>query len=377
MTIIAVLNSRQSKTPICQDEWIINTTAAVVEAVEADQWEIISSVGMFTWDFVTWVAAAHKPRLHLVVPRVKGTDGREIIQAIEADFGLAPERVDWRFIDVEASIVETKRWWPLRDLMVVDIANIIRPVSLRRGGNWDEILYRSPTPLRIDHRFEVIVHDPESHHLRMLVDSPALTPPIQDWGGDWLIHWTRTCHGPWPGETKAQFFECFSEWCPEYCHSAYKTLLHILQEKRIRASAKKIGDKRAVVAFTDLSPVASLELMRWRPRWTNWAFEPYGIAIHRDLAATLGIRPVRYVPAAGWKAVPTEEKPFTHSDGKTDPIWPMEHEWRCLGDVDLASIPPEAIRIIVRERAEAEKAIKQLAAEVFTFMERAPDDLDE
>ncbi|MBI5869231.1 MAG: hypothetical protein HZB43_13240 [candidate division Zixibacteria bacterium] len=333
-------------------------------------------MGMFTWDFVTWVAAAYKPRLHLVVPRIKGTDGREITQAIQADFGLAPERVDWRFIDVDASSVETKKWWPRRDSMVVEIANIIRPVSIRSGGNWDDILYCRPTRLRFDHRFEVTVHAPESHHLRRLVDSSALTRPIQDWGDDWLIHWTRTCHGPWPGETKAQFFECFSEWSVEYCHSAYKTLLHILREKRIRASARKIGDKRAVVAFTDLSPVASLELMRWRPRWTNWAFEPYGIAIHRDLAATLGIRPVRYVPAAGWKTVPTEEKPFTHSDGKSDPIWPMEREWRCLGDVDLASIPPEAIRIIVRERAEAEKAGKQLAAGVFAFMESAPNELD-
>jgi hypothetical protein len=369
MPSAAILNSRQSKTPICKDEWAINTVAAVGHTTEFKEWDVISSVGMFTWDFVTWLAGSHTTMLHLVVPRAQGTDGSEITDSIIRDFALAPDRVRWRFIDVAPADLNGKKWWPQRDRTVIEIANVVLPVSLRLDGALYELLYRSSIRARIDHQFEVISYDPESHHLRDLVNTSRLTTEIQDWASDWLIHWTRTCHGPWPGETKAQFFEDFMEWRDDYCRSGFRTLLRILRERLIRASAWRIGDKQAMVAFTELSPVESIPLMRWRPRWSNWAFEPYGIAIHRDLAESLGIRPVHYVPADVWRKIPPEEKPFSHSVGKTDPIWPMEREWRCAGDLDLGAIPSDALRIIVRDRTEAAVVQKAQDALVHAFME--------
>ncbi|HEY4720327.1 MAG TPA: hypothetical protein VII92_00655, partial [Anaerolineae bacterium] len=272
MASAAILNSRQSKTPICKDEWAINTVAAVGHATLFKEWDVISSVGMFTWDFVTWLAGSHATILHLVVPRVKGTDGSEITNSIIRDFALVPDRVRWHFIDVAPTDAEGKKWWPQRDRMVIETANIILPVSLRLGGALFELLYESSIRVRIDHQFEVISHDPESHHLRELVDPTRLTNEIQNWGSDWLIHWTRTCHGPWPGETRARFFEDFMEWRNDYCRSGLRTLQRSLQERLIRASSWRIGDNQAMVAFTELSPVASIPLMRWRPRWSNWAF---------------------------------------------------------------------------------------------------------
>src|SRR3972149_3924792 len=59
MASAAILNSRQSKTPICKDEWAINTVAAVGHATLFKEWDVISSVGMFTWDFVTWLRGSH------------------------------------------------------------------------------------------------------------------------------------------------------------------------------------------------------------------------------------------------------------------------------------------------------------------------------
>jgi hypothetical protein len=368
MASAAILNSRQSKTPICKDEWAINTTAAVGHAAQINEWDIVSSVGMFTWDFVTWLAGSHTTVLHLVVPRAKGTDGSEITNSIIRDFALVPDRVRWHFIDVAPADLDSKKWWPRRDRMVIETANVILPVSLRRGGALEELLHGSNIRVRCDHRFEVISYDPESHHLRELVDATRLTGEIRNWGSDWLIHWTRTCHGPWPGETTAQFFQDFMEWHDDYCRSGFRTLLRILRERLIRASSWRIGDKQAMVAFTELSPVDSIPLMRWRPRWTNWAFEPYGIAIRRDLAPALGIRPVRYVPADEWRKIPPEEKPFTHSVGKTDPIWPMEREWRCAGDIDLETIPADARRLIVRDHAETRSAQELLDVPAYSFM---------
>ena len=348
----AILNSRQSKTPNCRDAWAINTVAAVMYASQINEWDIVSSVGMFTWDFVTWLAGSQPTMLDLVVPRVAGTDGRAIADSIVRDFGLRSERVQWRFIDVTPAEFGSKHWWPQRDRMVIETANTILPVSLRQHGALEKLLASDEIRARCDSRFEVTSYDPESHHLRESIDPKRLTMEIRDWGSDWLIHWTRTCHGPWPGETRARFFEDFMEWQDGYCRSGFRTLQRILYERLIRASSWRIGDKQAMVAFTELSPVESIPLMRWRPRWSNWAFEPYGIAIHRDLAKGLGIRPIRYVDAVDWKRVPVEKRPYAHSAGKDDPIWPAEREWRCAGDLDLRAIPVDAIRIIVREQAE-------------------------
>jgi len=364
----AILNSRQSKTPICKDEWVVNTVGAVVHATEINGWDIVSSVGMFTWDLVTWLAGSSRTTLDLVVPRSMGSDGNEIKQSVIRDFALNPDRVRWHFIDVPPANLESKKWWPWRDHVVLSLADIILPVSIRPGGALEELIFGGDVLARFDHQFDAGSYDPESHHLRELVDATRLTAEIQNWGSDWLIHWTRTCHGPWPGETKAEFFKDFMEWRDDYCRSGFRTLLRILRERLIRASSWRIGDKQAMVAFTELSPVESIPLMRWRPRWSNWAFEPYGIAIRRDLAETLGIRPVRYVPASEWRRVPPEEKPFTHSVGKNDPIWPTEREWRCAGDLNLGAIPTEALRIIVRDQEESIRAQELLNAPVYSFM---------
>jgi hypothetical protein len=107
-----------------------------------------------------------------------------------------------------------------------------------------------------------------------------------------------------------------------------------------------------MVAFTELTPADSLKLMRWRPRWSRWSFEPYGIAITREAAANIGARPVRYVDETEWKSFADAEKPFSHRRGRKADIWPAECEWRIAGDVDLSAIPAEDIRLLVRDHAE-------------------------
>jgi hypothetical protein len=55
--------------------------------------------------------------------------------------------------------------------------------------------------------------------------------------------------------------------------------------------------------------------------------------------------------------------------GKTDPIWPMEREWRCVGDLNLGAIPADALRIIVRSRTEAPIVQRTPDAAVHAFMD--------
>ena len=371
MPRVAILNSRQSKTPICTDEWVRNTAAAVTHACEIEGWDIVSSIGMVTWDFVTWLAGSSNALLHLVIPKATDGGGSEIEHSIVHEFDLAPDRIRWHCVDVAPDDAERKNWWPQRDRMVLDLADILLPVSIRPGGALEQLIRGSELRAEVDRQFEVSSYNPQSHHLRDLVDAARLSSEIQRWEPEWLIHWTRTCHGPWPGETQSDFFKDFMKPSDGYCRSGFATLRRILKEQLIRASAWRIGGKQAMVALTELSPVESLPLMRWRPRWSNWAFEPYGIAIRRDWVKRLGIRPVYYVSADQWRKVPSEDRPFSHGAGKKDPIWPAEREWRCVGDLNLGAIPTEALRIIVRDGAEAAVVGELSDAPVHAFMEGA------
>jgi hypothetical protein len=191
-----------------------------------------------------------------------------------------------------------------------------------------------------------------THHAPGTSSPTNLDPEIMRWPDGWLIHWTRACHGPWPGETDADFYSDLVRSGDEYCRSALRSLRRILDESRIRASAWRIGSGQAMVAFTALSPNDSLKLMRWRPRWSRWSFEPYGIAIRAELATQIGARLVRYVDEAEWKLLTDAEKPFAHRRGRNADVWPAECEWRIAGDLNLAPIAPEQIRILVRRPSE-------------------------
>jgi hypothetical protein len=125
-----------------------------------------------------------------------------------------------------------------------------------------------------------------------------------------------------------------------------------MRESLLRGSSWKIGAHTPVVALTELSLMESLKLMRWRSRWSRWSLEPYGIAIHKNAAESLGIRPVRYVDSKEWTRVLDHEKPFTHSKGTNADVWPAEREWRLVGDLSLERISAEDLRIITRGREE-------------------------
>ena len=67
MTRVAILNSRQSKTPLGSDPWVSQTLKAVNFAAGQD-WTILSSVGMNTWELVTWAAGRSRAKLELILP---------------------------------------------------------------------------------------------------------------------------------------------------------------------------------------------------------------------------------------------------------------------------------------------------------------------
>ena len=214
------------------------------------------------------------------------------------------------------------------------------------------LLSRAASTKTVDERFQVR-HAARPHHDSISIDAEHLHPALRTWDEDYLIHWTRACHGPWPGEDAAAFYDDLICSGDVYCRSALLTLQRILRERTLRASGWRIGGKRPMVAFTELSPIESLPLMRWRARWSQWSFEPHGVAFRRDWAISRGVRPVRYVAEEEWRLIPVDERPFCHRRGRLATLWPAEREWRHAGDFTFADAPPGAMRFIVRSAADA------------------------
>lgn len=367
MQRVAILNSRQTKTPVAHDPWVLGTLAAVDHAVGAGD-IVVSSTGLSTWDLVTWRTGMAGGTLELVVPIPDNGDQEDAKRDICREFDLSRSNTRWRFFRVPAAELTRRSWWPERDRIVIDLADVIVPVSVRAKGLMMELIARNGP--KTNPRFKTD-YKPNPHHVRDLVDRARLNPVFETWPEDFLIHWTRTGHGPWPGETTASYFTDLIMAKDEYCRSAAATLRRIVNERMIRGSAWRVAQGQPVVSFTELSPLDSLGLMRWRARWARWSFEPYGIAVHRDWARERGARRVRYVTEQEWRQLESEEKPYCHHIGKKAGEWPAEREWRCLGDFSLRDAPPGAIRLIVREPSEAETIRGTLDVPVLGFMRAA------
>lgn len=346
MTSVAILNSRQSKTPAGNDPWVRATLAALDFAAE-NGWTIVSSLGMNTWELVTWAAGQRRARLRVACP--EDTSNEEQAD-IHRRFDLRGDLVEWIGVTRGEGRSAGKNWWEGRDTEIVSAADILLPVSVRRGGRIDSLLSSHAGKI-IDNKFR-IPYVTSPHHERSRIPPDHFSPDSQIWPDGWLIHWTRACHGPWPGENESDYYADLAASTDSYCRSAFTTIRRVLTERRLRGSAWRIGSGVPMVAFTELPPLESLKLMRWRSRWSRWSFESYGIAIAKDTAETLGSRPVRYVDEIEWKSIADDDKPFTHRRGKQDDVWLAEREWRCEGGVDLSSIPPEQLRVIVRHASE-------------------------
>lgn len=348
-----LLVSRQALRPCRGDAWV----RAVGEAL---RWvgecggRVLTSVGTTTWGLQ--VAAARQlgvPQTVVVCPDGEETDAG-VACRVRRGFGLGQDTMVWCVGHTREGRARRARM-ALRDRVVMQAADVLVPVSVRPGATMDAVLEKARADGRhVEERFRV------DYTLRRerLVDRPdlsgAVLPP-----GHWIVHWTRTSNGPWPDERPVDFYDdLLRRDC--YPRSAFDTLTRILSSRRIIASPRHMPGNIPCVSFTAASVQGFVPLMRWRSRYREMSFEPYGVGIRVSAARNIGVRPVHYhdrrdSPDAGpvWGS---------QSAGVlTD--WRQEQEWRVRGDVDLADISPGDLAAICPTEAERERA---LAAAGFT-----------
>ncbi len=362
--LAVILNSSQSKTPCGNDSWVTATSMAVADHVESG-YTIITSIGLITWELAVYLVSKNDGSQILVSPHCDDENGRIIFQKTIDDFGLDIDRTAMVFVAPEPDSRKPKATWPKRDKAAITLANLLVPVSIRPGGRLENLLKKLGDEQGILSKYQIEYKKP-------IVSPPgyedkSISFNCESW--DHITHWTRTHHGPWPGQTKRDFYSQLTKSENVYPNSAFNVLTNMVEEGMIRASSKKIRDGLEVVGFTESTPREVLSQMRWLPKRVNWNFEPYGVAIRKKAASRIGIKPVIYGYPDDYELLPEPDKPYFQSRGQKDVDWSMEREWRHIGDLDLSKIPPEDLTFLIWRKREAGLLRKITASEVLVLSE--------
>ena len=164
---------------------------------------------------------------------------------------------------------------------------------------------------------------------------------------DWLLHWTRSTIGPWPDQDEQEFNDELILGCHSSDRSALATLLRIVTEGRLWASSDAIRGGFRVVSFTEV-PLHEFRTRRtYRKHRRRYDFEPWGIAIRRDILVSVGARPVDYGDEESWHTTTEPARPFFQNIGAGDGWTKDEREWRIAGHVRLHQLPASAVVVFV------------------------------
>lgn len=330
---LTILNSAQSKYPLGGDEWILGTQEALRQYM-GNGYAVVGSLGLNTWEYTTWGAGISGYPLLIVVLWNGKDDPRRMYQDTLQDLMLPAEATT--LILLPSGNLSAKEWGPVRDHFVVSLANLVIPISIHSGGRMEWLLttIRGKTVTGFEREWRKGARN-EGYHFDIEHLQRDLDPRMEGW----LIHWTHACQGPWPGETRAEYFQSVTTNWEEYAHSARKTMERIVHEKQIRPSSWRIRKQEGVVCFTGLPPSQAAHLMRWRARYVRYTIEPYGIGIQVTTAHRIGIQPVHYLEAG---AVSPAGIPAFLLQGKGRcGRWPQENEYRHLGGIDLKTLAPD------------------------------------
>lgn len=349
-----ILNSRQGLKPVGNEAWIRNSLQAVNDAITSGL-TVLTSVGMSSWEIVLFFASKFGARQKVYVPLAK-EDSQDNAKAYYAkQFKLRDDSAGWSFIEIENAKKDYHTFQQLRDRQIIKDADIIYPVSIRPNGSLEGLISAEKAAGKTI-MTDFLTDCATSHTVcRLELNSDKFTSSIDKQLENTIIHWTRATNDSWPGETMFDYYSAIVSSSSYYPRSGLDTLIRILSEKRLRASSRHYRKDVSAVAFSALKPTEVAQLMKWRARYREMTFEPYGIAIDNGTAERIGIRKVIYGNPEMYTYLEEEDKLYFQSMGKKG-YWLPEREYRHIGDVDLSAIPETSITAIVWKRNEIDAA---------------------
>ncbi len=356
----AILLSRQKLRPSLQDEWVRNLKKAV-EFVKSEGWTLCSSVATANWEIITAGASIESVPVKLFIP----IDYELTTNKLLKDFGLDVSTAQFINVGRDNRPLTPEELWKNRDHTVVSAAEILIPVSIRPGGNMSELVsVAKGAGKNVNCDFQVR-YEKAAAKLSYTIDETRLSDEIRSIGDDYVIHWTRSSNGPWPNEKKLDYYSSVLN-STAYPRNGLNTLQRIMSTKQIIASSKNMPGKIPTVSFSGLAATETIKLMRWRPRYRQMSFEPYGIGVAKKSALSMGIKQVRYYDARADGAPKGGPPWLTQSGGKiTD--WRNEEEYRHKGDFDLSAVANDRLIAIFYRTAEAKEFRNRLKIKSVSF----------
>jgi hypothetical protein len=340
---ITIINSRQHRNPHADDPWLAATVNAVDKAI-AQSYTVVSSIDMITWEWILWNISRLKGYQLIIIPRGKVSHLPDRAHHIIHEFNLNPKHTVFLMPFFPAKKPYRKSTYPERDCWAVALSHIIQPIAVRRGGMMSKLLSEHQLPHKIDRSYQIPSQKTKAHQneLRQLLANDQLLTlnarlnAAVPW--DYLTHWTRTCHGPWQGERKANFYQDIFHAKSGYPRDGFQTLKRILKEGRIRGSDRLMPGSHSMISLTATAPFELLKIIRWRPAFIRWNFEPFGISIKKATLESHGALPVTYGTNDQHNRLPEAKKPFFQRIEPEGKNWRVEKEWRHPGDLDLTRL---------------------------------------
>jgi hypothetical protein len=321
---------------------------------------------MSTWELLTSVAVLQQVRLKLFIPTISENDYEQKKSYATEQFAFPPDMVD--FVSVIChEPVSKEELWLLRDRAIVEACDIMVPVSIRERGHMATLLKEGKNAgKRIEQRF-LVNYSERRKPLAYRLPNDHLNPALEHVRDRYLIHWTRASNSAWPTERLIDFYQAIIE-SDSYPRSAFDTLLNVLVSKKVVASSRNMPQSIATVSFSGLSPVEVIPLVRWRSRYRQMSFEPYGIGIEKCYARRIGIQPVIYYDKQS--GCPETVPPWLLQSTGERGDWRPEREYRHRGDLDLSAIPLHRMCAFCYTPQEAESIEKNTGIRTIPFLRR-------
>ena len=106
--------------------------------------------------------------------------------------------------------------------------------------------------------------------------------------------------------------------------------------------------------------------MKWRARYRQMSFEPFGIGIEKNYAMAHGIKEVRYYQPSREKQLDGQDNWWWQSVGrKAD--WRIENEFRHKGDFDFSKVPEDKRLIFCHYKRQASLIQNQTGLKAMSF----------
>jgi len=362
------------------DRWL-QATRACVDAAAEGGYALVSSLGSMQYNWVSFLAAKRKLPLILVVdgPIPAGVSDDYIRSGMGWFPGLFdPSRTLIISPFSEDSAPGKKLRGPIRDAVIASMSHALWVAEIRAGGVMEKVVNQAAEEGRRVSVFRPDRFDPQTAGNKRLLEkgsvtgfNPALRPSEPggksnttperrlvtasagafEGRGEYLFHFTRSCPGPWPGQSWEEYLSSLDNAEPGASHSALDTLGRIAGELRIRGGSRLIRGDQPMVSLTECAPQELTGLIAWNRSLIRWTFEPYGVAIRKDALERMGARRVIYASEDEYKALSPKDRLFfqLHNPPRTD--WSREKEWRVRGDIDLSAFAKNEVMLVTPPEA--------------------------